>query len=556
MSDSVLQHPAPATSPPRKHRRFGGPRRRTASALSPPRRTGTAKPPWPLYLVPILVGIAMFLPLLYLVLRAMETDPAQLREMLWRARTVRLLGNTMALTAGVLALTTVIALPLAWLVARTDLPGRGLITILAVTPLAIPGYVMAHAILSVGGANGISAALGFPTPRLTGLPGAILALSLYAFPYLFLNVRSALLSLDPGTEESARSLGCRPRSVFFKVILPMVFPSIIAGWLIITLYTIGDFGAVALMRLEVFSYAIYTQYSAAFDRTYAAALAIILLALAAGPLILEMRLVRHSNLSRVGSGVSRRKPILPLGPWKAPALLYVSAITAVSVGLPVISLLYWMTLRAPWGQIPRVAQYFGHSVSAAIPAAVLAVALALPLAYLRVRYPSRTTIMTERVAYIGYAVPPLALALAFVFFSLRGVPFLYQTLLLLVVAWSLNFLALAMGPVRSSLLVAPRHLEEAARSLGYRPLGAFVRTILPVLKGGLLASLILVFVMAMKELPIAFLLAPTGFTTLSVAVFSRTSEGMLAEAAPFAAAIVILSSMVVGLMVRYEGHDV
>lgn len=497
----------------------------------------------------------MLLPLLYLVIRAAEAEPAQLVEMVWRHRTWLLLRNTLQLTGTVLLLTTLIALPLAWLVTRTDLPGRRFITVLAVMPLAIPGYVMAHALLSLGGANGIGAALGMPMARLRGLSGAALALSLYAYPYLFLNIRSALLSLDPGTEESARSLGYRPRAVFRKVILPMIFPGVIAGWLIIALYTLGDFGAVALMRFEVFSFAIYTQYSGAFDRTYAAALALLLLALAAVPLVMEMRLLRHHNLSRVGSGVSRPIPLIPLNHWRVPAVVFVVLVAAASVGLPLFSLIYWMTLRAPWDQLTRLAQYFGYSVSAALPAALLAVALALPLAYLRVRYPSRRTILIERVAYIGYAVPPLALALAFVFFSLRAVPFLYQSLLLLIVAWSMNFLALAMGPVRSGLLLAPRRLEEAARSLGRSPLSAFFLTVLPVLREGILASLTLVFVMALKELPIAFLLAPTGFTTLSVAVFSRTSEGMLAEAAPFAAAIVILSSMFVGLTLRYEGQE-
>ncbi len=509
-----------------------------------------------LFVPPLLIGLAMVLPMFYLVVRALEADPAQLIEMVWRLRTWHLLRNTLALTASVVAVTTVIAIPLAWLVARTDLPGRRAVTIFAVMPLAIPGYVMAHALLSIGGMNGIGAALGYPLARLSGLTGATLALSLYAFPYLFLNVRSTLLGLDPGTEESARSLGYRPRAVFFRVILPMIYPGIMAGWLIIALYTLGDFGAVALMRYEVFSFAIYTQYSGAFDRTYAAVLALMLLLLTTMPLVLEMRLLRHHNLARVGSGVSRRTTAIPLRRWKIPALVFVGLVVLASVGLPLFTLLYWMSLRAPWDQIARVVQYFSNSVSAAAPAALLAVVTALPVAYLRVRYPSRSTLAIERVAYVGYAVPPLALALALVFFSLRLVPVLYQSLTLLIAAYAMNFLALAIGPIRSSLLLAPRRLEEAARSLGRRPVEAFVVTVLPVLKEGIVASLTLVFVMAMKELPIAFLLAPTGFTTLSVAVFSRTSEAMLAEAAPYAAAIVILSSMFVGFMLRYEGQEI
>lgn len=505
---------------------------------------------------PIVIGLAMLLPLVYLVIRALEADPGHLAAMILRERTWILLRNTMQLTGAVVALTTIIALPLAWLMVRTDLPFRRGATVLAVMPLAIPGYVMAHALLSVGGANGIAAALGVYLPRPSGLVGATLALSLYSFPYLFLNIRSALLALDPGAEESARSLGYAPPAVFLRVILPLISPGIIAGWLIIVLYTLGDFGAVALMRFEVFSFAIYTQYSGAFDRVYASALALILLALTTIPLYLETQLLRKHNLARVGSGVSRRVPLVRLRRWRVPAIVFVLLIGSISVGLPVFSLVYWMVLRSPWDQLSRLAEYFTNSVSAALPAALLAAAAALPVAYLRVRYPSRRTLLAERVTYIGYAVPPLALALAFVFFSLRVLPALYQSLLLLIVAYSLNFLALAMGPLRSTLMLAPRRLEEAARSLGRPPLIAFAVTVLPILRTGLFASLTLVFVMAMKELPIAFLLAPTGFITLSVAVFSRTSEAMLAEAAPYAATIVLLSSMFVGLMLRYEGREI
>jgi iron(III) transport system permease protein len=104
------------------------------------------------------------------------------------------------------------------------------------------------------------------------------------------------------------------------------------------------------------------------------------------------------------------------------------------------------------------------------------------------------------------------------------------------------------------LLQAPPRLEEAARSLGRGPVGAFFAVVFPQLRRGVLASATLVFVMAMKELPITFLLAPTGYTTLAVSVFSRTSEAMLAEAAPFAAAIVLFSSLFVSLLLTYEGR--
>ncbi len=496
----------------------------------------------------------MVVPLAYLALRAAEADTSTLFDLVFRTRTLTLLWNTVRLGLGVVTLTTVIGLALAWLTTRTDLPGRRFVTVLAVVPLAVPGYVMAYALLSLGGNLGLAAELfGWAIPRPTGFVGALLALTLYCYPYVFLNVRSALAGFDPSIEESARSLGYRPRQVFLRVVLPLLFPALFASWVIVGLYVFGDFGAVALMRFEVFSYAIFTQYSGAFDRVYAAVLSLMLLALAAIPMLGEMWHLRRARVARVGSGVARVAPRIPLGTYKPLAITFVLVIVGASVVLPVGTLVSWMVIRPPWGALGDVLGAFANSVLASAPAAAGAVLPALPIAYLRVRYPSRMSGFAERVAYVGYAVPPLAFALALVFFALRAAPFLYQTLPLLVGAYALSFLALAMGPIRSTLLQAPRRLEEAARSVGYRPVTAFVRAILPLLRRGILASLMLVFVMALKELPIAFLLAPTGFTTLSVAVFTRTSEAMMTAAAPYAFAIVLCSCLFVGLLLRYEG---
>lgn len=514
------------------------------------------RPPAALYIAPVIVAIATLVPLLYLALRAAEADPGVIASLIFRPRTLMLFRNTLALAAGVVTAAVLIALPLAWLTVRTDIRGARLITLLSVLPLAVPGYVMAYALLSLGGNYGVLARLtGLVVPRPSGYWGALAALALYTFPYMFLNIKSALAGLDPGLEESARSLGYSPGEVFVKVVLPLIKPGLAGGSLAVCLYVLGDFGAVALMRYEVFSYAIYTQYSGAFDRVYAAVLAVMLLALAAVPVVLEGAVLRRGRYARTGNGVARRAAVHRLGGFAVPAYAFAALVVGASVVMPAAVLGYWMILSPPLESFIDVISTFGASFLAAFPAALLSVAAAVPLVYLAVRYPSPAARLSERVAYIGYAVPPLALALAFVFFSLRVVPALYQSLPLLVAAFALNFLALAMGPVRSALLQSPMRLEEAARSLGYGAFGAFMKAVAPLIGRGAAASLMLVFVMAMKELPISFLLAPTGFTTLSVAVFSRTSEAMMPQAAPYAAAIVLFSSLFVGLILKYEGRS-
>ena len=500
------------------------------------------------------VGGLMLLPIWYLILRAAQADLDTVLRLLWRWRTAELLINTGALTLGVLVLCTLFALPLAWLVSRTDLPGRRALNVLAVLPLAVPGYVMAYALIGLSGDYGfLNQTLGFTLPRPEGLWGATLALSLYCFPYLYLNLRAAFAGFDQSLEESARALGCGPRDVFRRVTLPQLMPALMAGWLVIGLYVIGDFGAVALMRFEAFSYVIYQQYTAAFDRLYAAWLALILIAIALSVVWWESRLREGAHYARTGSGSGagpRRVPLGPLG--RIAGWGFAATVVAASVGLPVAVLSFWMS-RGPIGPVlPALVESFGQSLSVAVPSAALAAGMALPVAVLAVRYPSPLSTLVNRLAFVGYAVPALAFALAFVFFSLQGARWLYQTHLLLVVVYALAFLALALGPIRSALYQARPSLEESARALGHGPLATFARVTLPTIRPGLVAGMVLVFVIAMKELPIAFLLAPAGFRPLAITMFSRTSEGMLVAAAPYAAAIIVFSAVFVGFVLRHD----
>ncbi|MEX0820573.1 MAG: iron ABC transporter permease [Rhodothermales bacterium] len=501
------------------------------------------------FLLPVLFVVGgVVVPVSYLILRAFQADADVVVDLVFRMRNLRLLANTFLLTAGVLALGSAIALPLAWLTTRTDIRFPRAFTLLGVLPLAVPGYVMAYVLLATTGQYGTLARLfGLEIPRISGYGGALLALSLSTFPYLFLNLRTALLGLDRSLEETARSLGYGPRRVLLRVIGPQLRPAFSAGALLVGLHVLGDFGVVSLMRFETFSYALYLQYSASFDRIYAAWLALMLLGLTGTVLLLEARLLRGLLLHRTGAGVARRTVPARLGPWKLPAYAFLLIVAASSVGISVTTVAYWMgeTASGLWADLARA---LWASFSASAPAALLAATLALPIAYLAVREPSRSTRALERLAYFGYATPPLAFALAFIFFSLQSMPWAYQTLGLLICAYALHFMAEAMGPLRSALYQAPPSVEEAARTLGRSPMRAFFEATFPLLRRGLFVSIAFVFLSAMKELPITFLLSPIGFETLAVKVWGYTSEALFGAAAPFALAIMLFSSLFVGLL--------
>lgn len=505
-------------------------------------------PSWYFLLPAAVVSIGVLVPFAYLVLRAFDADPQRLAELVLRPRNATLLFNTILLTLGVLATTSLISLPLAWITSRVDIPFPRALTVLGVLPLAIPGYVMAFALLSAtGGYGSLSRLVGIELARPTGYWGALIALSLSTSPYLFLNLRSAISGLDASLEESARSLGYGSGEVFFRVILPQLRPAYLAGALLVGLHVLGDFGVVSLMRFQTFSYAIYLQYASAFDRVYASWLALMLLALTAVILLVEGRFLRNVSLHRTGTGVRRDVPRVRMGSSTIPIVVFVVALI-LAIAVPVTSLIFWTTTAHATSEWDGVIAATASSFSAAAPAALLAGSLALPIAYVSVRRPSTATAALERLAYVGYATPPLAFALALIFFSLQAAPVLYQTLGLLVFAYAIHFLAEAIGPVRSALYQAPPALEEAARALGRAPVRAFFEASFPLIRRGLMVSVAFVFLSAMKELPITFLLSPIGFETLAINVWDYTNEAMFGAAAPHALAIVVFSAAFVGLL--------
>ena len=496
-------------------------------------------PPWYLMLPAIVVGTGVLLPLAYLLVRAFQAEAADLAQIVFRARNLYLFANTFLLAAGVLAVGGLLATPLAWLTTRTELKGKRIFTLLGVLPLAIPGYVMAYALLGLSGPDGI-----------VGYWGALIALSLCTFPYLFMNVRSALLGLDAALEESAESLGYRTWEVSRYVVIPQLRPTLYAGGLIVGMHVLGDFGVVSLMRYETFSFALYSQRQS-FDRTYAAWLAFMLLALAGVFIYIEAKLLRGTKLHRTGSGPPRKVRLIPLGPWRAPAYIFLGVLAFASVILPMVTICFWMLKENVSSNFQSLYEALAGSVFASTPAALLSTCFAVPLAYLGVRYPTSLSRILERVAYIGYATPPVAFALALIFFTLL-IPGIYQTLWVLVFAYTLHFLAEAIGPVRGALYQAPPRLEEAAQSLGYSPLNAFFKATFPLLRGGLTASTALVFLSAMKELPLTVLLSPAGYETLAGNVWSYMEEAEFAKAAPYALAILLFSALFVGLLLNQE----
>jgi len=472
-------------------------------------------------------------------------------DVLRETATVELILDTVLLVAGVVTAAIVVAVPTAWLVARSDLPGRRLWAVAAALPLVIPSYVAAFCLLGFFGERGLLAgALGverFPDP--TGYWGALAALTLSTYPYVFLLAQAAFRDLDPALEEAARGLGQSRRRVFWRVTIPAVRPAVTLGSLLVALYVLSDFGVVSLMRYDSLTRAIYLQYRSLFDRTPAAVLALVLVALTAVALGLELRARTRGRLWRAGPGAARRARPVRLGRLRWLALSWCAAVTGAFLVLPAGVLCYWLGRGLaldrigglPWNEAV-------NSLGASGLAAVAAVVAALPVALLAARYPSRVSRALERLSYAGNALPGLVIALALVFFAARYASPVYQTLGLLVFAYVVRFFPQALSGVETAFTRTGPRLEEASRGLGRGPFATTWLVTLPLVRSGLLAGAALVFLSAMKELPATILLRPIGFDTLATEVWSATQVGAYSQAAVPALVLIALSAPVLWLL--------
>ena len=249
-------------------------------------------------------------------------------------------------------------------------------------------------------------------PEIYGFGGATLALTLFTYPYVFVTVRGALLRLDPAFEQASRSLGAGPWTTLMRVTVPLLRPSIAAGCLLVALYTLSDFGAVSLLQFDSLSRAIYLQYQGSLDRSGAALLALLLVALSAAIVLAEgasRGRARYYRFARTTAPPGRS----PLGRWKAPALVFCASTVLLAVVLPVAVLLYWLARGIGAGSVRLDSFWLPvlNSGFAAGSAAAVALLAAIPVAVLAVRHPGSLSTAVERITYGSFALPGIVVAL-------------------------------------------------------------------------------------------------------------------------------------------------
>ncbi len=488
-----------------------------------------------------LIAVGLLSPLGVLALDARDSGWSEIHSVLFRERSLILLRHTVVLSVLVALFAVIIGVATAWCTERTRLPARRLWTVMLVLPVAIPDFVVGYAWHSIA-------------PTINALFAATLVMTLGTYPLVYLPVAAALRRADPTMEDTARSLGVGRLRTFFRVTLPLIRTAVLGGCVLVVLTVISEYGVFEILRYQTFTTEIFNEFP--FDQQAAAALAVPLVCIALLVLAVDGIVPRRTATATA----PRRTPLLARWRWTGtPTLVALSALVLLAVGVPIGTLIYWMT-RGQHTTLPATATLASATwttVRYSAAGAAIAVVLALPVAMMTFRGSSAPRTVLDHSTFVTQALPGVVVALSLTFFAAHYAFRLYQTSVLLVVAYAILNFPLALVCVKTSVAQASALLEDVGRSLGRGRIAVFVRVTLPLIAPGLLAGFCLVFLTAVTELTATLVLRPPGVQTLATQFWAFQSEVAYGAAAPYAFVIIALAVVpgaLLGLWFDREQH--
>ncbi|CAH0992865.1 hypothetical protein SIN8267_03002 [Sinobacterium norvegicum] len=509
-------------------------------------------------LIPLLAGFLVLMPVAVIAFSWSDIQGDVWRH-LYQTQLIDLLINTAILLVGVGVGVTVLGVSLAWFATLCDFPGRQYCEWALMLPLAIPTYVLAFVVLGQWDYMGpIQQAIRSIQPgfgvdvRNHFTVVAIMTAVLY--PYVYMLARSAFVAQGSDVIEASRVLGLNNTQAFFKVSLPMARPAIVAGLALALMETLADFGAVSVFNYDTFTTAIYKSWFGLFNLQAAAQLASLLMLFVVLALMTE-RYARNGGRDEQGRRPQHHYRIKLTGARRYLVAFYCWSIVVVCFVIPVIQLALWAMEVIETEISGRYLQLLKHTLILGFGAAAIIVTAALLIAFAQRSYGNRLTEAATTVAGMGYALPGSVLAVGVVMSfgfidrellvplqqALGGgtAPVLVGGLAGLLLAYFVRFLAVAMGPVQSSIERVRPSVPEAAKLLGANSWRLIGRIYLPMLRPGVLTAMLLVLVDVMKEMPATLLLRPFGWDTLAVRIFEMTAEGEWERAAVPAVTLVL-----------------
>ena len=512
------------------------------------------------------IALLLGLPVIALLFSAFSAEGDLFRHL---ADTVLLdyLGNTLGLVVGVVLLSLLFGVPTAWLVAMCQVPGRRALQWALMLPMAMPSYIVAYVytdLLDYSGPlqAGLRALFGWNSPAdywfpaIRSLGGAAWVLALVLFPYVYLLTRASFLEQSVSLIHSSRLLGCTPWQSFRRLSLPLARPAIMVAVSLVAMETLADFATVHFFAINTLTTAVYDTWLGYGSLATAAKLSCLMLLAVVLLIALERRSRSRQQVFQKSMG--HEQPLrYPLkGMSRALAGLWCWGLVLAGFGLPFVILLDYGVRYFELSWTPEFVRFAGNSLLISALTALLAMGIALLLGFFRRLDGGIKSLLPLRIAAMGYAMPGTVLAIG-VLVPLTALDFaindlaewlgrqgpgllLTGTITAIVFGYLVRFVAIAIGSVESSMGKISPSLDMAARSLGQGDGGMLRRVHLPLVRRGLFAGAMLVFIESMKELPAALLLRPFNFDTLATHVYQFVSDEMLERGALGAIVIVLV----------------
>ncbi len=516
-------------------------------------------------IISIITALMIVIPLLHIVFGLFTPASAawvHIRQNLLS----RYVGNTLILIFFVALSSAVLGLFTSFVVSRYDFFARKFLSWTLILPLAIPSYIAAYVYVDMLSYTGtfsrfyrimFNAAHGI---NIMNMPGAIALFALTLYPYVYLLSKSALERQSATYEENARLLGAYPLRIFYRIILPLLRPALVAGVLLVVLETLNDYGVVEYLNIRVFSFAIFDAWFRLGDVAAAIRLSGVLMLLVFVIIVIErvIRGKRRYHMHVKNRGITRKKLhgykriLLPLLLW---VILFLGFI------LPVLQLLYYA--RLTFFDVMNISFIYLiiNSVTIALAATLMIVFLAVMLANFSRKNDTLLKRGLLRVTNLGYAIPGAVIAIAVMLFFIdidhRLYPIyrifnpesrrliLSSSLLMLFFAYVLRFMAIGYNAIESSYDKVGMKFTEASYSLNQSKLKTLIKVDVPLIRGGLITAFIIVFIDVIKELPLTLILRPTNYDTLASSVYRYAREEMIQESAVPSLVIILIASILI-----------
>ncbi len=522
----------------------------------------------------LLVAILLMLPIV-VIAGFVFSGSVELFSHLYQTVLLDYISNSLLLMLGVGGGVLLLGIPSAWLTSVCDFPGRRIFTWALLLPLAVPAYIIAYTYTGLLDYAGPVQTL---IRDLTGLGygeywffevrslgGAILMLALVLYPYVYLLSRAAFLEQSASTLEVSRTLGYNQWQGLFRLALPLARPAIIAGLTLALMETLADYGTVQYFGVNTFTTGIFRTFYGFGDSAAASQLAAFLLGFVA-LLVLVEKYSRRKARYHSSAEFKAKAKLIELTGMKA-VVAFLICLVPVLFGflIPAGQLAYWSFTQADLSDGAFLSLAW-NSFYLAFLAALIAVGFALLLAYAKRLKPSPAVRISVATAGMGYALPGTIIAVGVI------IPFAWMdhrlidlartglgidlglilsgTLVALLFAYTVRFLAVSLGAVQSGLDKIKPSLDGAARTLGCSPMQVLRQIHVPLMRSSVLTALLIVFVDVLKELPATLILRPFNFNTLAVRAFELASDERLVDAAPASLLIVVVGLLPVILLSR------